>query len=237
MFPGRKRQDGDSPHREGRSLQSSSRCRWKGAGLCGVRVATATSSCRSRALLALLPCCAPWLWGGVLGKDPPSALAQGVQPQEPTGFFAASRPCKVHLETVPNRKIQFLEWQTQGCHKRERLYSHCLLPGAAWTGAGSAPLCGNRLCSKTAQNHQLESVRDKAEKKLKENPERERKKNLCQSKDETVSKANPTWQKAGNCLRRMFLKMPVITPPPHTPHTQGPQLQGLEETLTIFGRR
>lgn len=68
---------------------------------------------------------------------------------------------------------------------------------------------------------------------MKREPKKGGEKNLCQNKDATACKANTTQQKAGNCLRRVILKMPAVTLPPTT-HTQGPQLQGLEETVTIF---
>lgn len=130
-FPRKKRQDDDKPH-----LQSSSRGRWN-------LLAGAVSM-----LLLLLPpavhglcwcCCRALHHGCGVGwwsRSSPSLLAQGVQPQELTGFFAISGPCTVHFETVSNCKMQFLERQTQGCHKRERLYSNSLLSwsNSDWVG-------------------------------------------------------------------------------------------------------
>ncbi|NXD05374.1 GLCNE kinase, partial [Certhia familiaris] len=93
-------------------------------------------------------------WGG--GEGP-----QGARPEKLIGFFAASRPCKVHFETVSNCKMQFLEWQTQGCHKREGLSSHSLLSWSGWDSSGASPslwqqedTCG--LCPKRAQKRWLD---------------------------------------------------------------------------------
>lgn len=118
---------------EARELQSSSGGRWKLAGSCGVHFAAS----------AAFSCC-PGLEGGVVGKDQSISTGSGcLTPGTP--FLLPSRPCKIHFETVSNCKMPVLEWQTQGCHKRERLYSYSLLSWHSSDWGGACPPSGRPM--------------------------------------------------------------------------------------------